>query len=159
MPLETTDQTGSYDPCLGGRGVIGSGRRDLESLINLNAEQFCILYPPVDVHERVQDGAQDDLYQEDVRPTFKDPIAIPTFFTINPQKKLLKSFGIEEEQEAIAVWSNRLLNTSGLDPVTGDRVEYLGILFDVITVKFDAYHLSTQVPLNKVATLRQVASR
>jgi len=138
---------------------LAGGRQDLEFVITTNAEQFTYLYPALRFLPLDRTRDSDPLYREKVKPVFLDPVTIPTYVELQPQLKLLKRFGIEEEQEAIAVWSCRHLNQYKLDPKTGDRLQYFNILFELLTVKLTDYFLSTQVPLNKVATLKQVAQR
>ena len=131
----------------------------LEFIIRTNAEQFNLLYPKLRFFALDRSRGHDPLYGEQPKARFRDPVFVPTYVQIRPEEKMLKRFGIETEQEAICVWSCRLLNDIGIDPVTGDRVEYYGISYEVLTVKLTDAMLNTQVPINKLATLKQVAVR
>lgn len=153
-PLEETEQAQREHPT-----PLAGGRRDLEWIIKVNAEQFWLLYPQLRFFQLDRAQGHDPLYGEQPKARFVDPVKVPTYIQIHPQEKLLKRFGIESEQEAFAVWSCRILNDLGLDPVTGDRVEYYGITYEVLTTKLTDAMLNTQVPINKLATLKQIAVR
>lgn len=154
MAIETTDQISP------GLVPLGTADRDLETVIELNAEQFTLLYPRLKYYSMSRNStAVDTLYNEAIAKNFTDYVELPIFLVMSPQLKLLKKYGIEEEQEAIAVLNVRLSNANDIDPMTGDLIEFLGIRFEILNVKLTDYFANTQVPLNKVATLRQINAR
>jgi len=153
---EETDQTGK----IGSTNPIGQSRRDMELVIRKNVEQFERLYPRIQyIQLNRAKSRPDPLYRERIFKKFNDPILVSAYFQLSPPEKLLRKFGIEVEATAIAVFSNRILNRKRLKVLTGDRVMYLGVTFEVITMKLLDYFLNTQVPINTVAILKQVAKR
>ncbi len=152
MPVERTPQV-SIETI-----PLGQGERDVEWQLTLNAEQFKRLYPEIKYYPLNRTETYvDPVYTESKTKVFIDrPVLVPVLVVIGPQDKLLKKYGIEEEQEAVAVFCNRVNTERGIDPTTGDRMEYYAILYEVLTVKHTDYISNTQVPLNKVVTLRQI---
>ncbi len=140
---------------------IGTSQRDVEVLLKMNAEQFRLLYPAVNYRKLDRTNTKvDDLYKESVGfPIHKTAILVPTLIIYGDQKKLLKRYGIEEEHEAACVFSNRVNAEVGVEPSTGDLIEYLGIDYEILTVKFTDYITNTQVPLNLIATMKQSSLR
>lgn len=140
---------------------IGTSQRDVEVLLKMNAEQFRILYPPVNYRQLDRTNTVvDDLYAESVGASVhKDPVLVPILLIFGDQRKLLKRYGIEEEHEAACLFSNRINAELSIEPSTGDLVEYLGINYEILTVKFTDYITNTQVPLNLIATIKQSSLR
>lgn len=154
-PIETTPQV-NPDAL-----PFGSAARDVEYILTVNAEQFHRIYPEIKFFPMSRNPTQtvvDPLYNEAIRKEFNKmhPILVPVFVAIQPQLKLLKKYGIEEEQDAIAVFNNRIDKELSIDPITGDRIEYQAILFEILTAKHVDYFTNTQVPLNKICTLRNL---
>jgi len=156
MPLvEDTEQT------QWGILPIGTSQRDTEVILRMNAEQFRILYPRVRYYklDRVQTKV-DQLYKESIGfPEYESPKLIPTLIMPGPQLNLLKRYGIEEEQEAIAVMNARLNAQSQIFPHTGDLLEWAEVRWEILTAVFHDYMTNTQVPLNLILTLKQAARR
>lgn len=140
---------------------IGTSQRDVEVLLKMNAEQFKLLYPAVNYRQLDRENTTvDDLYKESVGfPVHKTPVLVPILIIFGDQRKLLKRYGIEEEHEAACVFSNRINAELSIEPSTGDLVEYLGINYEILTVKFTDYITNTQVPLNLLATMKQSSLR
>lgn len=156
MPLvEDTEQTQL------GILPIGTSQRDTEVILRMNAEQFHVLYPKVRYYklDRVQTKV-DNLYNESIGfPKYDDPKLIPTLIMPGPQMNLLKKYGIEEEQEALAVMNARLNAESKIFPHTGDLLEWAEVQWEILTAIFNDYMTNTQVPLNLILTLKQAARR
>ena len=140
---------------------IGTSQRDVEVLLKMNSEQFKLLYPPVNYRQLDRTNTVvDDLYAESVgEPVHKTPVLVPLLIIFGDQRKLLKRYGIEEEHEAACVFSNRINAELNIEPSTGDLIEYLGINYEILTVKFTDYITNTQVPLNLLATMKQSSLR
>ena len=153
-PLEETEQAQKEHLT-----PLAGSRRDLEFIIRTNAESHWLIYPALRFFALDRARGHDPLYGEQPKPSYNTAVLVPTYVQIQPQEKLLKRFGIQEEQEAIAVWSCRVLTDLGLDPVTGDRLEYYGTHYEVLTTKLTDVFTNTQCTINKVATLKQVAVR
>jgi|WetSurSiteA1Bulk_404760.scaffolds.fasta_scaffold00002_63 hypothetical protein len=153
--IEETDQTGIATVPFGG------GRRDLEFIIRTNYEQFIKLFPRVSLYKLDREVSRPDpLYREKVHKTYSDiPIPVNAFFVFHPPDKLLKNFGIEVEHDALVVLNDRQLNLLDAKIVKGDLIEYLGINYETLVVKLVDYFLNTQVPLNSLAVVRQLAAR
>jgi hypothetical protein len=139
---------------------LADGRRDLEAVLKINEEQFHKLYPILRYYPLYrQEFWLDPLYNESKTKEFhyEKPILVPILVVVNPPLTLLRRYGIEEEQEVIAITCNRVNRKAGIDPTTGDRLQYYSITYEVLTSKYTDYFLNTQVPLNKVAVLRQIS--
>lgn len=157
-------------------GPLGAHNSDLELQIRLHAERMAFHYPRVRYFKLDKTLTKiDDLYGEPIGSaatkgiaepvylgvattrggTHGRPSEIPVFFISGEQKKLLMAYGMESNHEALAVMSCRHCQEAGITPETGDLFEYLGIKYEVKTVKFGDYFLNTQVPLSYVATVQQ----
>lgn len=152
-PIEETDQS-QYNII-----PLGGSRRDLEFVIKTNYEQFVKIYPTVKVTKiNRTESRPDSLYKELIYKTFDEySYDLNIYFVFEPPLKLLKKFGIEEEHDALAVMSNRQLNNFKISLTTGDLIQYLGVDYEILTVKLVDYFGNTQVPLNTLATVRQLA--
>jgi hypothetical protein len=151
---------------------FGTSRRDLEVFLRMNAEQFRKLYPEVKYFKlnRIKTKV-DDLYQESLGDPIYDgipqwdgvivgrPIMVPGLLIPGPQMKLLKRYGIEIEHEAICVMCNRVNAEIGIEPVTGDRLEFLGTYWEVLKTEFVDLFINSQVPLNLVLSLKNANPR
>jgi len=162
-PIESTDQVMP-------EGLpLGAGKKDLEHILRVNAESFKKLYPKIRYKklDRVQTATTvHALYKESKRKVFADDTAttvksvlVPAFIVWQPQEKMLQRYGLEAHQGAIAVFCNRVNDELGIDPVTGDLVEYLGEEFEIMTVKLEDFLLNSQVALNKYAALKNLAKK
>jgi hypothetical protein len=135
---------------------IGSSQRDVEVMLRMNAESFRLLYPALLYKQldRVETKV-DPLYKEAIGdPVHKAPKSVPVLVIPDPPMKLLKKYGLETEQEAIAIMNCRLNDAAGIYPVTGDLIQYYDKWFEILTVKFEGYANNTQVPLNIILTLK-----
>lgn len=140
---------------------IGTSQRDVEALIRMNAEQFGVLYPKIAYRKLDrQETKVDDLYNESIgNPVYSRAVMVPALILHGVQEKLLKRYGIEVEHQAGCLFSNRVNEAADITPQTGDLVEYLGINFEILTVKHTDYVTNTQIPLNLIATMKQVSPR
>jgi hypothetical protein len=146
---------------------IGTTKKAVAFAIRVNEEQYRKIYPEVNFYKlnRVE-TVVDDLYKEAVGDAVYDGLKqtdgttvgavekIPALIQQGPQMKLLKRYGIEEEQEAIAVFAASMLHKRGIEVHTGDRIEFLAITWEVIKPEFTDYFANSQVPLNLVCTLK-----
>lgn len=160
---------------------------EVELTKELDREAFIRHHPQVSYYEldRVT-TPQDDLYGEVAvagHALYKVPILIPLLLQFEPPKQMLKKFGIEGEQDAIAVMSNSWIEkfAPALRPSPGDRISYFNqnftgsfsqvgglpdgtvthladanMMFEVLTVKHTDYFGSTQIPLHRVLTLKNL---
>lgn len=145
---------------------FGSSKKDLEHILRVNAESFRILYPRVKYFNMDREKTQalvHPLYKESKRKVFagdvtsqKHPVEVPVLIVWQPEEKMLQRYGLEAHQGAMAVFCNRINEELGIDPVTGDLLEFLGKRFELMTVKIEDFFLNTQVALNKIATLKQL---
>jgi hypothetical protein len=153
MPIEITPQT--QDNAL----PLGQSTRDLEYILTTNAEQFKRLYPELEFYPMNRTETYlDTTYGESKVKSFpfEKPILVPVYVIIGPQEKLLRKYGIEVSQEAVAIFNNRIDLELKIDPITGDRLKYYNITFEILHVKHTDYYSNTQVPLNKIVTLRNL---
>lgn len=155
---------------------LGAHNADLELQIQLHAERMALHYPEVHYHVlNLTLTKVDDLYGEPIggaatrgvsEPVYNGikttkgdthglPIEIPAMFVSGEQRKLLKAYGMESEHDALVVLSCRHCKERNLKPKTGDLIAYLGINYEVATVKFGDYFLNTQVPLSYVLVVKQ----
>lgn len=160
--FDGTDQTHDF------RSPIGANNQDLELQIALFAEMLELQCPSVKYHRLNRELTKvDELYNEASKPIFDGlpdengkivgvAVEIPIQFHFDVQKKLLQRYGIESEHKALAVMSCRLMEQHGIQPMTGDLIELLGVRYEILTVKFTDYFLQTQVPIALVATIEQV---
>lgn len=135
---------------------IGSSQRDVEVMLRMNAESFRLLYPPLlyRAFDR-EETKMDPLYKETIgNPIHKDPKSVPILVIPEPERKLLKKYGLEEEVEAIAIMNCRLNDLAGIVPVTHDLIQYHERWFEILTVKFEGYVNNTQVPMNIICTMK-----
>lgn len=136
---------------------IGSSIRDVEVIVKMNAEKFHIMFPPISYRKLSRtETVVDELYKESVGTAVHNTaIKVPALFIFGAQTKALHGYGIEEEHNAACLFSNRVNATIGIDPSTGDLLAYLGIYYEILTVKHVDYITNTQVPLNLIATIKQ----
>ena len=152
--IEETDETSI------GTLPLGQSRRDLEFVIRRNAEQFHKLYPQIEVVQMNRGKSRPDpLYGETIFKKWRESVYMPAHFQLSPPEKLLRKYGLEVENVNIVTFSNRLLNRAKLKLRTGDRMKYLGITYEVVTMKLLDYFLNTQVPINSIAVIKQIAQR
>lgn len=153
--IEDTPQTGFVV------SPIGSSQRDVEAILSMNAESFRFLYPTIRFKQfDGSDTVKDPLYGEVVGAViYREPIQIPALVIPDPPMKLLKKYGLEVEQEAIAIMNCRLNEKAKVFPVERDRMEYYGIWWEILTVKYQDYFTNTQIPLNQLLTLKQANER
>jgi hypothetical protein len=135
---------------------LGHAKQDIEVQLKLNAEAFRLTCPEVRyIRLDRETTVVDSLYKEYVGgPKWAEPVLVPVVFQHNPAKNLLKKIGIEEEQDGIATFCVRICDELGIKPTTGDRIEYLDVPFEILSVKYIDYLQGSQVPLNLVATLK-----
>lgn len=151
---------------------IGASARDLEFILRVNEEQFRVTCPEVEYFRLDREQTKvDPLYRESIGFPVHDGlpqydgsitgtgIKVPVKFQHGEQKKLLKTYGIEEEHIALAIFCNRINKGLGIEPKTGDLVRYLDVDYEIQTVKHVDYFAHTQVALNLLATLIQASLR
>lgn len=150
FPYEETEQT-QY-----GFLPLGHAKQDIEVQLQLNAEAFRLTCPEVQyIRLDRERTVVDELYNEYTGgPKYATPVLVPVMFQHNPPKNLLKKIGIEEEQDSLATFCVRINDELGIKPTTGDRLKYLDVDFEIISVKYTDYLQSSQVPMNLIATLK-----
>ena len=154
---------------------------------DLDRESFIRLYPSLLYYELDKTSTVvDTLYRETRQPVYKAPVPCPIYVVPEPPKKLLKRFGLEVEQEGLALvsagWLER--HAPDLQMKTGDRIgyynnEYTGSFnrpggqsdkivvhepeprvpnfsWEILTTKWGDYWGNTQIPLHKVLTLKNL---
>lgn len=170
-----------------GTALVATQVQEVNLVKDLDRESFIRLYPPLAYFE-LDKGATvvDTLYRETRAPVYKTPIPIPIFVKLDPPKRFLKRFGVESEQEAVALvsagWLER--HAVALQMKTGDRIGYYdqpyvggvpmsggrpdavvthekearqpNFSFEVLAAKWCDYFGNTQIPLHKILTLKNL---
>ena len=168
-------------------GMVATQVYEVDLVKDLDRESFIRSYPTLAYYELDKSATiVDPLYRETRNPSYKVSIAIPILVQLEPPKRLLKKFGIEAEQEAIALISQGWLERHAptLQVKTGDRIGYYDVpyvgsypqpsglpdahvvhepiarvpdfSFEVLTAKWCDYFANTQIPLHKVLTLKNL---
>lgn len=147
-----------------GLAIIGTQQSEYDLTLSLDAESFIHHYPPLLYHPvDFTNTVVDNLYNESSGEIiYTDPILIPILIQLNPQRRLLRKFGVETEQDAIGLLSQGWLAKyqPTLNICVGDRIEYFdgGTTFtlEVLTTKFTDYFGNTQVALHRLVTLKNL---
>lgn len=165
--------------------AVQVGEADLVK--DLDRESFIRLYPPLAYFELDKAATVvDTLYRETRAPSYRPPIPVPIYITLEPPKRFLKKYGLEAEQEAVGLvsagWLER--HAPNLQVKTGDRIGYYdqpyvgdvpmsggrpdrvvthetvarvpNFSFEVLTAKWCDYFGNTQIPLHKILTLKNL---
>lgn len=110
-----------------GIAQVGLDPNEIELTMQLDAESFVRLYPPLEYCELdLANSVVDTLYRETREPVYKTPVLIPIYVTLKPLKAMLKRFGIEDEHDALCMISLGWLhkNHPEIRVKTGDRIGY-----------------------------------
>lgn len=170
-----------------GIATVGLSVEEVNLAKQLDCESFLRLYKLLLFYELdlVQTPIH-SLYRETRAPVFKTPIPIPIFIRVDPPTSFLKKYGIEDEQDAIGMFSLGWLDKylSGYAPKTGDRIGYYdqeystayvrsggrpdqvvtqesiarvpNFSWEILTGKFGDFWGNTQIPLHLVCTLKNL---
>lgn len=160
VPVESTEQVSRP-----GAFPLFQSEEDVEFLIETNAEHYTVMFPAI--RFKALDRAASlkrmhPVYREvKVKIFAGEPgstlsvVEVPCRVIKQPQRNLLKKYGLENHEGLLAFFSNRVNERKGIDPNTGDLLEFEGIEFEIMTSKQEDFILNTQVPLNKLCTLQQ----
>jgi len=149
-----------------GLAQIGTLPSDAQLYLDLDREQFIHMYPPLPYRQLDRTNTVvDGLYGEAGTPVFISPVQMPVLVMLEPPKKLLRRWGVENVQDGIALLSEGWMANhapSGFRVTPGDRIDYFdgGSTFslELVTVKFVDYFGNTQIPLHRVCTLKNLAA-
>ena len=136
--------------------LIGKELADLGTSRGFVHEFHEWAFPTIKYFPLSTDVPSDSLYSETIEKTFGASVDVPAYFRTDPSTKILARYGIESWQPAIAVMDNITLSRLQIDPKPGDRIEYFGMLYEVLTVKYTDYWVNTQYPLSRVLTLKNL---
>lgn len=170
-----------------GVATVGLYLEEVNLAKQLDAEAYIRQYKPLWFFELDLDLTPvDPLYRETRRPTFKSPVPIPIFIKIDPPISFLKKYGLEDEQDAIAMFSIGWLDKyhNAYAPKTGDRIGYYdeayttaylrtggkppqdvtkesaprvpNFSWEILTGKFGDFFGNTQIPLHIISTLKNL---
>lgn len=120
-----------------------------------DAEFFLTRYTPVNFYPlSMTTGKIDEFYMENLDKKVTPPIALHARVIINPPLQLLMTYGIEVQQQCLAVLSRHLCEVVGYTPKLGDRLEFaddvIGRQFRIDTVKPDDFFGNTGYNLHWV---------
>ena len=170
-----------------GIATVGLSVEEINLTKQLDAESFIRSYPPLMFWELdLEQTVIHPLYRETRTPVYKTPIPIPIYIKINPPQSLLKKYNLEDEHDAIALFSIGWLDKyfNGYAPKTGDRIGYFdqeyttaylrtggkpdqpvtkegtprtpNFSWEILTGKFDDYWGNSQIPLHVISTLKNI---
>lgn len=170
-----------------GIATVGLSVDEINLTKQLDSESFMRLYPPLMFWELdLVATPRHALYRETRDPVYKTPIPIPIYVKIDPPISYLKKYGLEDEQDAIAMfslgWLDKYLN--GYAPKTGDRIGYYdqayttayiqsggrpdkqvtqeaiartpNFSWEILTGKFGDFWGNSQIPLHLISTLKNL---
>jgi hypothetical protein len=126
---------------------------------DMDVEAFVLSFPwlPYERIDRVNTVVH-PIYREAKNPQYLPAVMIPTWVKVDPPLQLLRKYGIETEQDAIALMSLEWLDrhVPNFVPTAGDLLTFFEIKFEVLTSKRWDYIANTQIPLHRVFTLKNL---
>lgn len=93
------------------------------------------------------DSKPDNIYNETDTKTFKSPFYIPVNAELNPPKKTLQTYGIDETRAIIFSIANIDLQRNNLNPKIGDQLQYDTLFYEVRNVVKDKFWQASLQPM------------